>query len=358
MEALQVLVEEGNKAKNKTCSRSAPTVRHRQRQRRRPSSPAAPRSRPPPPRRRAPTPHPHSSTPPPCAVDPVGGWPETPPPPPPGSRPVDPLDDFVVPATPESAWFQPSYADIVRRPPPTSSLCTPPASPPPGHPPQRHLISAAIIPLGSSYYAARHPPLTPRREIEVTGAQHAIYGQDACAKRIWRPRQPTPVRAAATMLEPGWTPAKRRRRSSCRAPPAAPRRDGRLGRRSSVQSGRPASAALQAFVKATADRCFNCLASYHWAAHCRDPVCCLRCRRSGHRARFCREVRPVAAPRRAPPPPPPLCRPPPPPLGHHLCHLPRHRQTGLAAATLHAMGVLLTTARRRGEITTVAATAL
>jgi hypothetical protein len=34
-------------------------------------------------------------------------------------------------------------------------------------------------------------------------------------------------------------------------------------------------------------RCFRCLANDHKLATCRDPLCCLICRRSGHLARDC-----------------------------------------------------------------------
>nr|CAB3462527.1 unnamed protein product [Digitaria exilis] len=70
-----------------------------------------------------------------------------------------------------------------------------------------------------------------------------------------------------------------------------------------IGSARPIHGALQApsatsklqnFIKATAGRCFNCLARGHKAASCRDPVHCLRCRRSGHRERFCKQ-RPSAS---------------------------------------------------------------
>jgi hypothetical protein len=246
-------------------------------------------------------------------------------------------------------------------PPPASSLRTPPASPPPGHPPQRQLRSAAIIPPGSFYYTALHLPLTPRREVEVTGVQRTVYGQDVCAKRIWRSLQPMPVHADATVLEPGWTPAKRRGRSSHRAPPAAPQRDRRLDQRSSAQSGRPTSAALQAFVKATAGTA-STASQVIIGRHTAGTQCAVfgvaardtgrssagRCtrplRHAGHLHHHHRRAGHLHHHRAGH-----LLR-----LRHPCCH----RQAGLAATTLDAVGVLLTTTRIRGVIMIVAATAM
>jgi hypothetical protein len=73
-------------------------------------------------------------------------------PPPPGSRPADPLEVFFVPATPDSAWNPPTYADVVRRLPPAS---TPPAASTPRHPPSRQLRSTIIVPPGSTYHVVR-----------------------------------------------------------------------------------------------------------------------------------------------------------------------------------------------------------
>jgi hypothetical protein len=87
-----------------------------------------------------------------------------------------------------------------------------------------------------------------------------------------------------------------------RAPPTTPRRDSRHDRRRRDASRRP-SASLAAFFRATAGKCFNCLARDLRAVDCRDPVRCFRCRRSGHRERHCREKQ--RQPPSAPPPPPP-----------------------------------------------------
>ena len=50
--------------------------------------------------------------------------------------------------------------------------------------------------------------------------------------------------------------------------------------------------ARDAFLKRLAGRCFKCLASDHLVADCRDPVRCLRCRRSGHTSSSCPARRP------------------------------------------------------------------
>ncbi|KAF0909405.1 hypothetical protein E2562_036050 [Oryza meyeriana var. granulata] len=80
-----------------------------------------------------------------------------------------------------------------------------------------------------------------------------------------------------------------------------------------------ASPALCLFKEKTKGKCFVYLARDHRTTACRDPVHCLSCRRSGHRANDCRRCRfPVsspALPSRPPPPnrthlPPPLVRPP------------------------------------------------
>ncbi|KAG0541121.1 hypothetical protein BDA96_03G468800 [Sorghum bicolor] len=79
---------------------------------------------------------------------------------------------------------------------------------------------------------------------------------------------------------PKWHQAKNGRRS--RAPKLAPR-------------GAP-PAALDAFKKRFAGRCFRCLAPDHRVAHCRDPVRCIICHRLGHLSNSCPSRRPRVVP--------------------------------------------------------------
>nr|CAD1842907.1 unnamed protein product [Ananas comosus var. bracteatus] len=64
--------------------------------------------------------------------------------------------------------------------------------------------------------------------------------------------------------------------------------------RASAPSGAPFSSRLE-------KRCFRCLARDHVVAVCRDPLRCRRCRRTGHRAKFCNSklATPAAAMNRA-----------------------------------------------------------
>jgi hypothetical protein len=137
--------------------------------------------------------------------------------------------------------------------------------------------------------APRRPEVNHRGRItstDVTRERRTDSGKKANPRKIWRPRQHTAEPAGSPELEPGWTPAKRRRRTTWRSSP--PRHDGRQDRRRSAPSSCPTTS-LQAFIAATMGRCFNCLARDHRALQCHDPVRCLNCRRSGHRARFCSE---------------------------------------------------------------------
>ncbi|CAO1940176.1 unnamed protein product [Urochloa humidicola] len=126
------------------------------------SSPSAPTAAPTLLRRPHPAPRPNSSAPqtqspsffsqssPLPRSDPDPLWRESPPPPPsPRSRLHDPLDDFIVPPTPDPDTRPPSYAEVVRRGRPTSP------SSPPTQQPRRHLRSAITVPQRSSYYAAQ-----------------------------------------------------------------------------------------------------------------------------------------------------------------------------------------------------------
>ena len=66
----------------------------------------------------------------------------------------------------------------------------------------------------------------------------------------------------------------------------------RLGRRVNTIHDRlcpqPAPCNFLELLRARADgRCFNCFASDHRIAQCRDPPRCVLCSRSGHRARYC-----------------------------------------------------------------------
>ncbi|CAN6352133.1 unnamed protein product [Urochloa humidicola] len=89
--------------------------------------------------------------------------------------------------------------------------------------------------------------------------------------------------------EPGWTPVKERywwRKKERKGEHSwghhwtSPRRHNALSR-PVLPSG------LTAFKRATAGRCFVCLARDHWASSCRDPIRCFQCRRSGHKAATC-----------------------------------------------------------------------
>ncbi|CAN6380530.1 unnamed protein product [Urochloa humidicola] len=53
------------------------------------------------------------------------------------------------------------------------------------------------------------------------------------------------------------------------------------------------------------DKCYRCLARGHFAAQCRDPVKCIKCKRSCHKAWQCPSKRSSSTQLPAPPPPPP-----------------------------------------------------
>lgn len=148
---------------------------------------------------------------------------------------------------------------------------------------------------------------------DATAGRHIHSGVKPNPRKILRPRQPHTMPAASPELEPGWTPAKRRKSLPRRASPPPQRRNERQDRHRGAPSRRSMSTALQAFITATASRCFNYLVRDHWVPQCRELVCCFLCRHSGHRALSCREPPRQPARSRAPPPLPPPSLPPPPP---------------------------------------------
>jgi hypothetical protein len=182
---------------------------------------------------------------------------------------------------------------------------------------------ADVVRLCHSYAARGQPPPTYQLKPAFTARR---------SNSVDRPR-----RAATTTCdgsldapeEPGWTHVTRRKGCSGGAAPDGfrrhdPRCDAHSWRgRAPPPSSRPPTAALLTFNRATQGRCFICLGKGHWAAACRDPIYCFRCRRSGHRERDCSRRRipqpPVnSSPHQTPSPPPPspptTPPPPPPPL--------------------------------------------
>jgi hypothetical protein len=223
---------------------------------------------------------------------------DSPPPPPPRNGVPTRADDEEVPETPDPAarwvdpqpgaadrtWVRPgraSFTEVIR-----GGVNAPRLDPA-----MRHPHAAYRAPQRTSCIS------TP----DVTGERRLHYGGRSNPRKIWQPCQPSVLPADVPVLEPGWTPARRRKRPPRLTSPPPPRRDDRQDRRRSAPSSRPTTSALQAFIKATAGRCFNCLARDHRAPQCRDPVRCFRCRRSGHRERFYRQLPRQPTGGRAPP---------------------------------------------------------
>ncbi|KXG35743.1 hypothetical protein SORBI_3002G221200 [Sorghum bicolor] len=91
-------------------------------------------------------------------------------------------------------------------------------------------------------------------------------------------------------VSPRWQEAKtgRRRRAL-----TVPHRD--FDAQASTR-GRSSTDAKLAFKSRFAGKCFRCLASDHRIAHCRDPLRCILCKRSGHSSRTCPSARPRIIP--------------------------------------------------------------
>ncbi|CAN6247094.1 unnamed protein product [Urochloa humidicola] len=238
--------------------------------------------------------------------DPIRHWRETPPPPPPRRQPVDPLDDFIVPPTPESKQASPTYAEIARRPPPIE----PPhrrhlRSARPMTPPRRQLKSAFNIPSWSSYFNAHAPARfnarpdgTPRRAAPRPSSQaHAQPdepGWTRVRERQWR-RKVDPQDSAVAPNPPRDPPISRPRPASPRRNSPAALKGRQHSLRSPTASTKPgfksASEARAVFHLKTQGRCFKCLARDHRASACRDPIRCLHCFRTGHKQRLCPHIR-------------------------------------------------------------------
>jgi hypothetical protein len=163
---------------------------------------------------------------------------ESPPPPPRHGRPTC-VDDEAVPETPDPA---PRGTD----PPPAWRIS--PGAGCFGLPTLRSCVGELLLPAQPLLCAV------PRSTTAAALSPLKRQGNDAL----------TPGgRIGSPALEPGWTPAKRRRRTIRRSPP--PRHDGRQDRRRNAPSSRPATS-LQAFITATKGRCFNCLGRDHRAS--------------------------------------------------------------------------------------------
>lgn len=88
-----------------------------------------------------------------------------------------------------------------------------------------------------------------------------------------------------TVRRPYWW--RREPHSSPVRRPATPGRDPHSQHNTNTRPQHQTSASLRAFQVRTEGRCFNCLASDHRAATCRDPIHCFTSHRSSHCARTC-----------------------------------------------------------------------
>ncbi|CAD6226598.1 unnamed protein product [Miscanthus lutarioriparius] len=111
--------------------------------------------------------------------------------------------------------------------------------------------------------------------------------------RAPRPKPP-PIQVGVSCLErgesSGWQKAGKRR---WRRMDAAPQ-TGDFGKMKTTAwdaSRTGAQESRDALKKMLAGRCFRCLRPDHMVAQCRDPVCCLICKESGHLARHCKNRR-------------------------------------------------------------------
>jgi len=105
------------------------------------------------------------------------------------------------------------------------------------------------------------------------------------ASELYHPKAPNvPIRAK---VREGRSYCEVARSRPPTARPYAPRR--RAQWRPLLLGGNQATPAV--YKTPFAGRCFRCLATDHKLAECRDPLCCLACRRSGHLARHCPEKR-------------------------------------------------------------------
>lgn len=136
-------------------------------------------------------------------------------------------------------------------------------------------------------YPGRRPELLRRpsksiwKRLDLNGAP-ALGSGDSATSGV-NTKQGEPV-------SPRWQEAKTGRR---RRAPTVPHRD--FDAQASTRC-RPSSTAKLAFKSRFAGKCFRCLASDHHIAHCRDPLRCILCKRSGHCSRDCPSARPRIIP--------------------------------------------------------------
>ncbi|WVZ71158.1 hypothetical protein U9M48_019777 [Paspalum notatum var. saurae] len=205
----------------------------------------------------------------------------TPPPPPISGRPPASGTSWV-PETHESELRR-TFAEVIRAPAADAFKST-------NQPVLTRLESVINVPPRSSYYRqdslrrATTPTSAPRRaparrEPRIAPASHIPVQP----KLGWSEWQGT--RLVDARHQTG--PLRFKKHSLPGAPPHSRR----------LQPREPPSPALRAFCAKTEGRCFICLASNHRSISCCDPVCCFRCRRSGHRKRHCRATRPSIVPR-------------------------------------------------------------